>query len=93
MPQGNAPVNKDQKKELQKLQKQFQQLESQIAVLTEKKSTLESSLSEPATYSDKTKFLQAETAYKQASEELSKLNITYEKVFDAIVALESGQDK
>ena len=43
--------------------------------------------------SDKTKFLQAETAYKQASDELTQLNITYEKVFEAIMALESGKDK
>lgn len=93
VPGVNTPVNKDQKKELQKLQKQFQQLEAQIATLTEKKLALETSLSDPATYSDKTKFLQAETAYKQASEELSRHNVTYEKVFEAIVALESGQDK
>src|SRR5215831_18947937 len=82
--QAVPPVNKEQKKELQKQQRIFQQLEEKIAKLKEKKSQLEAALSDPATYSDKNKFLQAETDYQKASEELAKLNSEYEKVFEKI---------
>ncbi|WP_276503352.1 ribosomal protection-like ABC-F family protein [Terrimonas pollutisoli] len=87
-PQTAAPINKEVKKELQKQQRIFQQLEEQIAELNTKKAALESSLSDPATYSDKNKFLQAETEYKKAAEELEKLNVRYEKTFELIVSLE-----
>jgi ATP-binding cassette subfamily F protein 3 len=45
------------KKELQKQQRIFQQLEEKIADLNEKKQGLEAALANPATYSDKHKFL------------------------------------
>ncbi|MGH2553054.1 MAG: ribosomal protection-like ABC-F family protein, partial [Chitinophagaceae bacterium] len=44
----STSINKDVKKELQKMQKRFQQLEEQIAGLNKKKSALESSLIDPA---------------------------------------------
>jgi ATP-binding cassette subfamily F protein 3 len=85
-----SSIDKEAKKELQKIQKQFQQLEEQIAVLTKKKAELEASLSDPATYSDKTKFLGAETAYKKAEAELNRLNADYEKVFERLMKLEAN---
>lgn len=88
-PQTSAPIDKDTKKELQRVQKQFQQLEEEIATLTKKKKELEEQLSDPATYSDKTKFLQAETAYKKADNDLQQLNSRYETVFEKIVELEA----
>jgi ATP-binding cassette subfamily F protein 3 len=84
----HTPVDKGAKKELQKVQKQFQQLEQQVASLTAKKSELEASLANPATYSDKAKFLEAETAYKKVETELVKLNADYEKVFERMMQLE-----
>lgn len=90
-PQTSAPINKEAKKELQKVQKQFQQLEEQIAKLNVKKTELEASLIDPATYSDKTKFHAAESVYKKAEEELAKLNADYEKVFEKIMELEQKQ--
>jgi ATP-binding cassette subfamily F protein 3 len=88
--QQSQPINKEMKKELQKQQKIFQQLEEKIGPLTEKKAALEASLVDPAVYSDKTKFLQAESAYKNISQELEKLNLQYEKTFELIVSLEGG---
>jgi ATP-binding cassette subfamily F protein 3 len=81
-------INKDLKKELQRMQKQFQQLEEKIAALTLKKNELESSLIDPATYSDKSRFQQAESAYQAAAAELKKLNKQYEEVFEKIMELE-----
>jgi ATP-binding cassette subfamily F protein 3 len=86
--QTSSPINKDVKKELQKQQKLFQQLEEKIAVLNKQKIELEASLIDPAVYSDKTKFLQAEAAYKKAESELQQLNAQYEVVFERIMQLE-----
>lgn len=86
-----APVNKEQKKELQKQQRIFQQLEEKIASLTRQKAQLEASLADPATYSDKTRFVQAEADYKKASDELNKANREYEQVFEKIMELEKNQ--
>jgi ATP-binding cassette subfamily F protein 3 len=87
----HAPVNKEQKKELQKQQRIFQQLEEKIAILNKQKTELEASLVDPAVYSDKSKFIQAETAFKKANEEMKSLNTEYEKVFEKIMDLESQQ--
>jgi len=81
-------VNKELKKELQKQQRIFQQLEEKIGKLNEQKQQLETALSHPTTYADKNKFLQTEADYKKTSEELSSLNIEYEKVFEKIIGLE-----
>jgi ATP-binding cassette subfamily F protein 3 len=83
-----APINKEAKKELQRHQRLFQELEAKIATLTKQKSKLEASLADPATYSDKNKFVTAEADYKKTSDELSKANRQYEEVFDKIVELE-----
>jgi ATP-binding cassette subfamily F protein 3 len=84
-----TPINKDVKKELQKQQKIFQQLEEKIAETTKRKIALEASLVDPQVYSDKKKFLDAEAQYKHAESELVKLNQDYEKVFEKIMDLES----
>jgi len=87
-----TPINKEHKKELQKQQKIFQQLEEKVALLTKQKAELEAALTDPATYSDKQKFLQAESAYNKASLELDQLNKQYEQVFEKIMELEARQD-
>ena len=90
--QTSAPINKEHKKELQKQQRIFQQLEEKVALLTKQKSELEAALTDPATYSDKQKFLQAEARYNKAAAELEQLNKQYEQVFEKIMELESRQD-
>src|SRR5215203_939477 len=91
-PQTTTPINKEHKKELQKQQRIFQQLEEKVALLTKQKSELESALTDPATYSDKQKFLQAEAAYNKAAADLKQLNKEYEQVFEKIMELEARQD-
>lgn len=83
-----SSINKDVKKELQKMQKRFQQLEEHIGGLNVKKAELESSLIDPAVYSDKTKFRQTEEALKSSNDELTILNNEYERVFEKILELE-----
>ena len=77
------------KKELQKQQRIFQQLEEKIADLNKKKQHLETALADPTTYSDKNKFLETETDYKKVCDELAIQNSEYEKVFEKIMELES----
>lgn len=86
--QTNSPINKEAKKELQKQQKIMLQLEERIAKVDEEKQKLEKALADPATYADKNKFLEAEKAYKRASDELVSLNFEYEKVFEKIMEIE-----
>jgi ATP-binding cassette subfamily F protein 3 len=90
-PQTSAPINKDQKKELQKQQRIFQQLEEKMAKVKEQKQKAEESLVSPAIYADKTKFIQAEAELKNLSAELTKLEKEYEQVFEKIMQLESGK--
>lgn len=89
-PQANAgqPINKEHKKELQKQQRIFKQLEEQIEQLQAEKSRLEKNMGDPEIYADKSKFLQAETAYNNITTQLQKLNKEYEQIFEKIVELE-----
>jgi ATP-binding cassette subfamily F protein 3 len=87
-PQNNAPVNKELKKELQKQQRLFQQVEEKISQLKQEKLKLEADLGSPETYSDKQRYTATESRYNKVVAELSQLNIDYEKTFDKIVELE-----
>ncbi|MEJ7738105.1 MAG: ABC-F family ATP-binding cassette domain-containing protein [Chitinophagaceae bacterium] len=85
-------INKEVKKELQKQQRLFQQVEEQLAKLSDRKKDLEASLTLPDIYSDKNKFSQAETALKNNQEEWKKLNVQYEELFEKIVELEGNMN-
>jgi ATP-binding cassette subfamily F protein 3 len=87
-PQNNAPVNKELKKELQKQQRLFQQVEEKISQLKQEKLTLETDLGLPETYSDKQRYTATESRYNKVVAELSQLNSDYEKAFEKIVELE-----
>ena len=82
--QGNAPINK----ELQKLQKTFQQLEEKIAAKKAEKEKLEAALGNPETYSDPKKFQETEKSYKAVGAELEQMNVQYEELFEQIMALD-----
>lgn len=85
-----APINKKVKKELQRLQRQFQQLEEKIATLKEQSAHHEHSLASPEIYGDKQKFLETENNYRKVQEDLNHANSEYEKVFERIMDLEKG---
>ncbi|WP_046371676.1 ABC-F family ATP-binding cassette domain-containing protein [Flavihumibacter petaseus] len=87
VPSKPAP-SRDLRKELQQLQRQFSQLEEKLNKAKEKKSQLEAALADPATYSDKQKFTEAETAYKKQADLVDTMNSEYETVFEKIMAIE-----
>jgi len=84
----NSSPNKDFQKELQKVQRLFQQLEEKIAKLNKEKITLESDLASPEIYLEKQKFLVAENKYKDNSNQLQKATAEYEKLFEKIIEME-----
>ncbi|MFT3949232.1 MAG: ABC-F family ATP-binding cassette domain-containing protein [Agriterribacter sp.] len=84
----NTPIDKELKKELQKQQRNLQLLEEKIASLTRQKKAFEDQLALPEIYSDKTKFLTAETGYKKCVAALEAANNEYEVVFEKLMELE-----
>jgi len=83
-----SAIDKDAQKELQKIQRQFKQLEEKIANLTKQKVSLESALATPEVYTNNAKFSQTETEYKNISEQLEKANAEFEIVFEKMIQLE-----
>ena len=80
------------KKELQKEQKVFQQVEKKLAELTEKKTALEAKLAQPGAYADPATFRKTETDYKDVNSEFEKANQQYESLFEKIMQLEAALD-
>lgn len=90
-PVKNVAIDKEAKKELQRVQKKFAQTEADIADVNKRKAELEASLANPATYSNPDTFAKTELAYKKASEELAALNKLYEQLFEQVMTLEEKQ--
>lgn len=87
----NTPFVKETKKELQKIQKQFLEVEEKINLLNRQKQELEIELGNPLIFSNKEKFLQTELNYKNVTIALNIANSEYEKLFEEIVKLESAE--
>lgn len=76
------------RKELQKEQKNFQQVEKKLGELNSKKAGLELKLSAPDTYSNPVEFKKTETDYKEVSSQIETANKQYEELFEKIMNLE-----
>jgi ATP-binding cassette subfamily F protein 3 len=83
-----ANFDREQKKELQRLQKQFNKLEEEINQLNKNKANLELELAKPENYSDKKKFHVLENDYKNIQQKIAKATTTYEQLFEKIMELE-----
>jgi ATP-binding cassette subfamily F protein 3 len=81
-------LDREQKKELQRLQKQFSKLEEGINQLNISKTNLEAELAKPENYSDKNKFLQLEKEYNIIQQKIASANLNYEQLFEKIMELE-----
>ncbi|TXH19996.1 MAG: ATP-binding cassette domain-containing protein, partial [Chitinophagaceae bacterium] len=78
----NVPINKEHKKELQRKQKQFQQLEEEISKEKSLLHEIEKQLSHPETYADKNKFQKTEQEYKSKNSLVLDLEKKYEILFN-----------
>ena len=85
--QGTRDEGKEREveKAKKKLQRQFEELESKIAVLKTDKTKAEDALADPRIYSDKTKFQEAEKTYQQINGQLSTMENQYEKIFEELM--------
>jgi ATP-binding cassette subfamily F protein 3 len=79
------PIDTARQKEEKKLQKKFSEVEALVANLQKKKAASEALLADPAIYSDKTKFIDAEKQYQSVSQSLSRAEQDYEKLFEEIM--------
>ena len=80
--------NRDTEKAKKKLQRQFEELESKIAVLKTDKAKAENALADPRIYSDKNKFQEAEKTYQEINSQLTTLELQYEKIFEELMHLD-----
>ncbi|RAJ79908.1 ATP-binding cassette subfamily F protein 3 [Chitinophaga dinghuensis] len=83
-------INKEVQRELQKQQKQFSNVEGQLANLKVRKADLEASLGHPDIYGDKNKFASVESEYNDVLKFLEKANQQYEELFEKIMQLEAS---
>ncbi len=84
-----SPINKDLQKEVQKQQKQLQQIEANLNKAKFEKIRIEAAMGHPNIYADKTKFVQLEGDYKTIQTEWNLLNQEYETAFEKLMDLES----
>lgn len=86
---GRKAINKEAQKALVRQKRKFEELEASLSKIKEEKVRLEVALSDPATYADKERFLQAENQYQQISQQFDNLNTEYERAFEKMMELEA----
>jgi len=87
--EANTSISKEKKKEYQKVQKRFQELESRLAEAQAKQKELELKLADPGLYANKDNFVAAESAYQQIRKLATSLTAEYEKAFEEMMRLEN----
>ena len=84
-------LDRDQKKEYQKVQRQFQKAEEEVNKKNKRKAELELELGKPENYSDHQRFVKLEAEYKQVMQDQAVATAEYEKLFEIIMQMEAGQ--
>jgi ATP-binding cassette subfamily F protein 3 len=84
------PLKPEAKRELEKEQKRFKQLEADLARLNDQKVDIEKKLASPEIYQHAEKFKQTEASYQQLLMQINEANSQYEAVFEKIILLESA---
>lgn len=87
----SIPINKELKKELQKQQKLFAQVEEELNKSKEEIARLEADLANGSIYADKEKFLSTEQAYTVELNRRKSLEKKYEDIFSRLMELEEQQ--
>jgi ATP-binding cassette subfamily F protein 3 len=83
-------LDRDQKKEFQKIQRQFQKAEEEVNKKNKRKAELEVELGKPENYTDHQKFVALEAEYKKVMQDLAAATADYEKLFEKIMEIEGG---
>ena len=85
----NAPINRELQRDLQKNQRQLQNLEAEVTRATNDKLRLEAAMAAPENYADRNKFAAVEKEYEQVKQKLTTLNNDYEALFEKVLELEA----
>lgn len=85
----NNNLDRDSKKELQRLQKQFSRLEEDINKMNADKANIELELGKPDVYGDVKKFQQLEKDHKIITQKLQAAEKEYEQMFEKIMEMEA----
>ena len=88
-PISNSETNQ-QKKDVQKLQKQFSRVEADISEINKQKTRVEIDMAKPEMYENREKFVQLENEYKLLLQKAAVLNKEYENLFEKIMEAESN---
>jgi ATP-binding cassette subfamily F protein 3 len=83
-----APIDKEKQKEKKRIQRLFDEMEAKVNRLKTEMTAAEAALADPAIYSDRNKFNEAEKKYQQLHAELSKAEPEYEKLFEQLMRLD-----
>jgi ATP-binding cassette subfamily F protein 3 len=86
--QGNNAIDKEKQKEKKRLQRQFDELEAKIAGLKKSKAEAETALADPAIYSNRTAFAEAESTYNRLQAELTSSEKQSEIIFEVLMNLD-----
>ena len=81
--------NRNKNNDHEKLKKQFQKAEQELAKLTEKKQEVENKLAHPDIYKDVQQFQQLEKEYAAITEKYNLANTAYEGLFEKMMEAES----
>jgi ATP-binding cassette subfamily F protein 3 len=87
-PLTNANASREQKKELQKLQKQFEHAERNLEELNQQKLVLEADMARSEIYANPAKWKELENAYQTLLQKIDILNEEYEQLFNKITNIE-----
>ena len=83
------PIDVNKQKEQKRIQKKFSETEALVSQLQQKKAEGEARLADPAIYSDKNKFQEAEKAYQNTLQSLSRAEAEYERLFEEVMKFEA----
>ena len=84
-----GPIDKDQQKLVQKLQKQIAQLEEKMGQTQSDLKAIELKMADPTIYSDNVSFQLIEKDYQSKQQGLQQMNQEYDNLFSELLQLES----
>jgi len=84
-----GPIDKDQQKLVQKLQKQIAQLEEKMGQTQSDLKAIELKMADPSIYSDIASFQLIEKDYQSKQQGLKQMNLEYDQLFSELLEIES----
>ena len=83
-----GPIDKEQQKLVQKLQKQIAQLEEKMGQTQSDLKVLELKMADPTIYSDNASFQLTEKDYQSKQQGLQQMNQDYDQLFNELLEIE-----